>query len=882
MTTINAALLAMETNVDPIIVRLLMIRTSVVVVDAEDEDEEDDDDDEDDRDGRSTTAIDNDAASTTTTTTTTSDVRRRRRTMMERLIEVRRLLVDLREALGGVIRSIEDVGPRDVATTTTTTATTTTTSTTATKTRAGEGVRGGGGGGGGGGGRMMMNSGGKCDYDTAMSMTTTMTRGSIVRRSTVIVSVLCDVLRWEGAMGRYRPRRPMSSSSSSSSSSLSSSRRIAMEAMTTNATPPPPPPNYPSSFSSCHDAIRRSTEYACVEGAASCLALLWRALSSSALSTSSSRRRMLDGTYYYDDDDDDCGNPTDGIVADVARAIVLPTLVSCAVALATLECVPSGPAGDRDRGCEYEYDDRGDNGGGGDEKWGPGGNRRALDTGEDCAVAILSCIRSLLVPVRCDDDDGVDKHDDDDDDDDDDDRGGNSSTQRRLRRRCGGRERYLMNDDDDDDDDARDGSTMTRRSRLIASEVGRAMNGALVARLVEGCLSLLLPRSGKTRQDAEGTAARNDAHPAMEGGGDDNAALQLESLRTLRSLMSGVPSSALWRTMLPGCFAGLYRYALSRLRNSSSGSSSSHNGGTAESVRALAVLLELTLSVDETRRVTTTTSNDDAAASLMAAVAAHRRLSLSESELPNTDDDPMATDLEEEEEEEEEGGRGGGRGRMKMREFKTEVNDRLIGPISVLLSVIPNVAAASGRHSRTGIKLRDSGLRLCWAVMNRDVRSFWTESNRRTLERKSLEYCFMTLADEEEAEDALSRRCASEVVNAYKSYYHDGDGTIASRWRAHMSAVIVPTILELIDALPAFAKSGREMHVRHHLRLIDGYLMLSFRDNGNDNYFNLQKIKGKKSDIGSALSCAAAVNTIKESFSETKRPWNDHFWEWLM
>ena len=141
------------------------------------------------------------------------------------------------------------------------------------------------------------------------------------------------------------------------------------------------------------------------------------------------------------------------------------------------------------------------------------------------------------------------------------------------------------------------------------------------------------------------------------------------------------------------------------------------------------------------------------------------------------------------------------------------------------------------------------------------------ESNRRTLERKSLEYCFITLGDDDEVEDPASMCRASEIVNAYKSYYFDGNDTIASRWRAHLSTIVVPAILELVDALPAFAKSGREMHVRHHLRLIDGYLMLSFRGSDIDNYFNLRKMNGRKSDIGSALSCAGAVNTVKESFS---------------
>ena len=217
-----------------------------------------------------------------------------------------------------------------------------------------------------------------------------------------------------------------------------------------------------------------------------------------------------------------------------------------------------------------------------------------------------------------------------------------------------------------------------------------------------------------------------------------------------------------------------------------------------------------------------------------------------------------------------------------MREMKTEVNTRLIGPISVLLGMIPNAAAANGRHHRSGIELRKSGMCLCRAIMSRDVRSVWTESNRRTLERKSLEYCFATLGgDGDGVVDAASTRCVREIVNSYKSYYLDGDGTVTSgRWRAHLSSTIVPTILDLTEALPAFAKSGREMHVRHHLRLIDGYLMLSLRGNGDDDDFDLRKMKGKKSDIGSALSCAEAVDTVKRSFSGEKRRLSA--WQWMI
>ncbi len=47
-----------------------------------------------------------------------------------------------------------------------------------------------------------------------------------------------------------------------------------------------------------------------------------------------------------------------------------------------------------------------------------------------------------------------------------------------------------------------------------------------------------------------------------KGGNGDDSALQLEALRMLRALLNGLSSAGLWRSMLSGCFAGLYRFAL--------------------------------------------------------------------------------------------------------------------------------------------------------------------------------------------------------------------------------------------------------------------------------------------------------------------------------
>ena len=103
-------------------------------------------------------------------------------------------------------------------------------------------------------------------------------------------------------------------------------------------------------------------------------------------------------------------------------------------------------------------------------------------------------------------------------------------------------------------------------------------------------------------------------------------------------------------------------------------------------------------------------------------------------------------------------------------------------------------------------------------------------------------------------------RASSELLSSYKS--HVG----AESWKLCLSTSIVPSILELIEMLPIFAESGRDVEVCNHLTLINGYLLVSFRN--MDDEFNIQEcLENKsKSDIGSALGCTEAINVIKESF----------------
>lgn len=116
-------------------------------------------------------------------------------------------------------------------------------------------------------------------------------------------------------------------------------------------------------------------------------------------------------------------------------------------------------------------------------------------------------------------------------------------------------------------------------------------------------------------------------------------------------------------------------------------------------------------------------------------------------------------------------------------------------------------------------------------------------------------YTFFSSALSEEL-----KRCSCQLVTAYKSFIG------FEPWRLRLSKSVAPRILELIEVLPVFAKSGRDSEICSHLRLINGYLFVSFRDMKNE--FDTDECfqNKRKSDIGPALGCPEAINLMKKSF----------------
>ena len=87
-----------------------------------------------------------------------------------------------------------------------------------------------------------------------------------------------------------------------------------------------------------------------------------------------------------------CGRNSDDnndqvLIITIVEEFVLPSLIACAVALSSFDDVPATAASD-DTSSSADNDDN--------------FNNQVLDTGEDCIMALFTCIQSFFKPIPCD------------------------------------------------------------------------------------------------------------------------------------------------------------------------------------------------------------------------------------------------------------------------------------------------------------------------------------------------------------------------------------------------------------------------------------------------------------------------------------------------
>jgi hypothetical protein len=211
--------------------------------------------------------------------------------------------------------------------------------------------------------------------------------------------------------------------------------------------------------SSIGTILHQSRYYACMEEAALTLTSLWKMVAQDGIS-----QRRPPTANNNDNGRNSDGNNDKVLIITIVEEFVLPSLIACAVALSSLDDVPA-TAASVDASNSNSSSSSADN----DENF----NKQALDTGEDCIMALFTCIQSFFIPIPCDNNINNDATNNDDD----------KITDH-------GNDYKFDNDND-------------FLMQQIALEVGSAMKGALVARLVENCLTVLTPNQ------EDDTIARN-------------------------------------------------------------------------------------------------------------------------------------------------------------------------------------------------------------------------------------------------------------------------------------------------------------------------------------------------------------------------------------
>ena len=147
--------------------------------------------------------------------------------------------------------------------------------------------------------------------------------------------------------------------------------------------------------------LHQSRYNACMEEAALTLTSLWRMIvplvaqdgvlqrrPATANDSNSAAAANYGGNGYSNNNDE-------RVIVTIAEEFVLPSLIACAVALSSFDVVPvtitSHDASSSSSSSSSSSADNNDD-----------ISNQALDTGEDCIMALFTCIQYFFIPIQCD------------------------------------------------------------------------------------------------------------------------------------------------------------------------------------------------------------------------------------------------------------------------------------------------------------------------------------------------------------------------------------------------------------------------------------------------------------------------------------------------
>jgi len=308
----------------------------------------------------------------------------------------------------------------------------------------------------------------------------------------------------------------------------------------------------------------------------------------------------------------------------------------------------------------------------------------------------------------------------------------------------------------------------------FGEEIAKAMDGALVAHLVDVCLSIVAPPSNLKETTI------------------------LTATTTLHTLLNTVPDLSTWRALFPGTFAALFRTLIVGLRGVLSAPQCKSKVADAV-LKVFLELLRTTLKSDDKTGVDAKKKGN---AELFANL---QRLAIrSGDEMDSTTKArkrPVLVESGASSRNQPYSQRNDSR---REDSFLTEVNTRLLGPLTLLAKLLVSAKSPSIRHQAAGF---------CQLILI-DSRSSWNRETLDDLSVMAVETCLILTRDGDDG-----------VVSGAKRVLTEYQETAA--WKKDTSKLLVPRILSMIEELPALAQRQSEDDLRNKLKLITAFLSMN-------------------------------------------------------
>ena len=301
----------------------------------------------------------------------------------------------------------------------------------------------------------------------------------------------------------------------------------------------------------------------------------------------------------------------------------------------------------------------------------------------------------------------------------------------------------------------------------FAREIAGAMGGALVARVVDSCVTIVTPPE----------------QPLLLLADKGSTKLLSQALVTIESMMQAMPLVSVWKGVFPGCFAGLYRRLLHSLRIGKPALS----GVVVECLRILSLFLHQTLQLPKTETVVV--AADSVVVELRSLVlSANTSLTLE----CECNDDSVTT----------------GTGtplayQAAGTDFVAQARQRLPAPLMVLVNLLTTARSPAVRRQATSF----------FQTILRDTRACLADASD-DLMQATMEACLVFSRDPDNDTAALAQAVLSAYLNASES-------------GQDINELVLPRILAMMEELPILAQCLKETELRTKQTLLSAYLSIN-------------------------------------------------------